>query len=44
MIECKYGVEKEVVVVVWGFESVYGIFKGDILVIEVFVILVFDGC
>lgn len=42
-IERKYGVEKEVVVAVWGLESAYGAFKGDIPVIEALATLAFDG-
>ncbi|MEJ5218816.1 lytic murein transglycosylase [Cognatishimia sp. D5M38] len=42
-IERKYGVEKEVVVAVWGLESAYGTFKGDIPVIEALATLAFDG-
>ena len=42
-IERKYGVENEVVVAVWGLESAYGTFKGDIPVIEALATLAFDG-
>lgn len=42
-IERKYGVEKEVVVAVWGLESAYGSHKGDIPVIEALATLAFDG-
>lgn len=42
-IERQFGVEKEVVVAVWGLESAYGTFKGDIPVIEALATLAFDG-
>ncbi|GAA6208897.1 lytic murein transglycosylase [Cognatishimia sp. WU-CL00825] len=42
-IERKYGVDKEVVVAVWGLESAYGTFRGDVPVIEALATLAFDG-
>lgn len=42
-IERKYGVEKEVVVAVWGLESFYGDLKGDYNVIEAMATLAYDG-
>jgi membrane-bound lytic murein transglycosylase B len=32
-IEAEYGVEKEVVVAVWGLESAYGTYRGDLPVL-----------
>ncbi|MBU2983068.1 lytic murein transglycosylase [Lentibacter algarum] len=42
-IERKYGVEKEVVVAVWGLESFYGDLRGDYNVIEAMATLAYDG-
>lgn len=42
-IEAKYGVDKEVVAAVWGLESAYGTFRGDINVIEALATLAYDG-
>lgn len=42
-IERKYGVDKEVVVAVWGLESAYGAVRGDVPVIEALATLAFDG-
>jgi len=42
-IERKYGVEKEVVVAVWGLESAYGAVRGDVPIIEALATLSFDG-
>ncbi|SMX46628.1 lytic murein transglycosylase [Actibacterium lipolyticum] len=42
-IEAKYGVDKEVVAAVWGLESAYGEFKGDIPTIEALATLAYDG-
>ncbi len=42
-IERRYGVEKEVVVAVWGLESAYGKFRGDTPVIEALATLSYDG-
>ena len=42
-IEARYGVEAEVVAAVWGLESAYGSFRGDIPIIEALATLAFDG-
>ncbi|WP_425466092.1 lytic murein transglycosylase [Ostreiculturibacter nitratireducens] len=42
-IEAHYGVDKEVVVAVWGLESAYGEFRGNIPVIEALATLAYDG-
>ncbi len=42
-IEARYGVDKEVVVAVWGLESAYGSFKGDNDVVQSLATLAFDG-
>ncbi|AWB50156.1 lytic murein transglycosylase [Gemmobacter aquarius] len=42
-IEARYGVEREVVVAVWGLESSYGQNRGDIPVIEALATLAYDG-
>ncbi|MEM6727489.1 MAG: lytic murein transglycosylase [Pseudomonadota bacterium] len=42
-IEARYGVDKEVVVAVWGAETRYGETRGDIPVIEALATLAFDG-
>ncbi|MEM6277460.1 MAG: lytic murein transglycosylase [Pseudomonadota bacterium] len=42
-IEARYGVDKEVVVAVWGAETRYGTTRGDIPVIEALATLAFDG-
>lgn len=42
-IEVKYGVEKEVVVAVWGLESAYGEFRGDTPIISALATLSYDG-
>jgi membrane-bound lytic murein transglycosylase B len=42
-IEAKYGVDKEVVVAVWGLESAYGTFRGDLPVIGSLATLAYDG-
>jgi membrane-bound lytic murein transglycosylase B len=42
-IEARYGVEKEVVVAVWGLESSYGRFRGTHNVIEALATLAYDG-
>ena len=41
-IEARYGVEKEVVVAIWGLESSYGANRGDIPVIEALATLAYD--
>ncbi|MEO0501854.1 MAG: lytic murein transglycosylase [Pseudomonadota bacterium] len=42
-IEARYGVEKEVVVAVWGLESAYGEFRGKDDVVRSLATLAFDG-
>lgn len=42
-IEDRYGVEKEVVVAVWGLESAYGAFRGSTPIVEALATLSFDG-
>ncbi len=42
-IEAKYGVEKEVVVAIWGLESAYGTFRGETPVIAAMASLAYDG-
>lgn len=42
-IEQRYGVDKEVILAVWGMESAYGTRRGDIGVIEALATLAYDG-
>ena len=42
-IEARYGVEKEVIVAVWGVESNYGTFRGQSDVIQSLATLAYDG-
>ena len=42
-IEAKYGVEKEVVVAVWGLESAYGNYRGNMDVVRSLATLAYDG-
>ncbi len=42
-IEARYGVDKEVVVAVWGLESRYGARRGDVQVISATSTLAYDG-
>ncbi|KIC26951.1 lytic murein transglycosylase [Leisingera sp. ANG-M6] len=42
-IEGKYGVEKEIVVAIWGLESSYGTFRGKMDVVRSLATLAFDG-
>ena len=42
-IEARYGVEKEVVVAVWGLESAYGSFRGKNDVVQSLATLSYDG-
>ena len=42
-IEAEYGVEKEVVVAVWGLESAYGTYRGDLPVLGSLATLAYDG-
>ncbi len=42
-IEARYGVEKEIVVAVWGLESSYGTYRGTTPLIEALATLAYDG-
>ncbi len=42
-IEAKYGVDKQIIVAIWGLESAYGAFRGTIPVIEAMATLAHDG-
>ncbi|MBK1634905.1 lytic murein transglycosylase [Rhodovulum adriaticum] len=42
-IEARYGVDKEVVVAVWGLESAYGTYRGNTPIIEALATLAYDG-
>ena len=42
-IEARYGVEKEVVVAVWGLESAYGSYRGNMDVVRSLATLAYDG-
>ena len=42
-IEARYGVEAEVVAAVWGLESAYGSFRGNVPIVEALATLAFDG-
>ncbi len=42
-IEARYGVEKEVVVAIWGLESAYGTFRGSNDVVQSLATLAFDA-
>lgn len=42
-IEAKFGVDKEVVLAIWGLESAYGEFRGSIPTIEALATLAYDG-
>lgn len=42
-IESKYGVDREIVVAVWGLESRYGARRGDVPVISALSTLAYDG-
>ncbi|WP_282095752.1 lytic murein transglycosylase [Epibacterium ulvae] len=42
-IEARYGVDKEIVVAVWGLESAYGTFKGSNDIIQSLATLAYDG-
>ncbi len=42
-IEAAYGVDKEIVVAVWGLESAYGTFRGDYPLIGSLATLAYDG-
>lgn len=42
-IEAEYGVEKEVLAAVWGLESAYGTYRGDLPVLGSLATLAYDG-
>jgi lytic murein transglycosylase len=42
-IEAAYGVDKEVVVAIWGLESAYGAVRGDMRTLEALATLAYDG-
>ena len=42
-IERDYGVEAEIVTAIWGLESAYGSFRGDVAIIEAMATLAYDG-
>nr|WP_245972311.1 lytic murein transglycosylase [Rhodovulum robiginosum] len=42
-IEARYGVDKEVVVAVWGLESAYGAYRGTTPIVEALATLAYDG-
>jgi membrane-bound lytic murein transglycosylase B len=42
-IEARYGVDKEVVVAIWGLESAYGAFRGETPVLQALATLAYDG-
>jgi membrane-bound lytic murein transglycosylase B len=42
-IEAAYGVEREVVAAIWGLESAYGTFRGDIPTLRALASLAYDG-
>lgn len=42
-IEATYGVDKEVVVAVWGLESAYGEVRGDIRIVDALATLAYDS-
>lgn len=42
-IESTYGVDKEIVVAIWGLESAYGAVRGSTNIIEAMATLAYDG-
>jgi hypothetical protein len=42
-IEARYGVDRQVVVAIWGLESAYGGFRGSTPIIEALATLAYDG-
>ena len=42
-IEARYGVDRHVVAAIWGLESAYGTFRGDINLIEAMATLAYEG-
>ena len=42
-IEARYGVEKEVIVAIWGLESAYGTFRGSVDILNALTTLAYDA-
>lgn len=42
-IEARYGVEKEIVVAIWGLETAYGTFRGSVPTLDALATLAHDG-
>lgn len=42
-IEARYGVEAEVVAAIWGLETAYGTFRGDVPIVGAMASLAYDG-
>ena len=42
-IETRYGVDRHIIAAIWGLESAYGTFRGDINLIEAMATLAYDG-
>lgn len=42
-IEARYGVDRHIVVAIWGLESSYGSYRGDISTVSALATLAFDG-
>ena len=42
-IERDYGVEAEIVAAIWGLESTYGSFRGDVAIVEAMATLAYEG-
>lgn len=42
-IEARYGVDRHIVAAIWGLESAYGTFRGDINLIEAMATLAYEG-
>ena len=42
-IETRYGVEKEVIVAIWGLESAYGTFRGNVDILNALATLAYDA-
>ncbi len=42
-VEARFGVEKEIVAAIWGLESAYGGFRGDVPIIAAMASLAYDG-
>jgi lytic murein transglycosylase len=43
VIERTFGVDKQIIVAIWGLESAYGTFRGDTYVVEALATLAFDA-